>query len=401
MNQSSASEWLTSREATALLDVSRPTLYAYVSRGLVTSRPVEGQRARLYRREDLERLRTRQSARSGHAAVAAGALRWGEPVLDSSITEVTAAGPRYRGRDAVELADSRTFEEVAETLWRLPEIDEPWPTPRLSASVRAIARRVASSPAGVFAADVLPAVVSVDALSRPPVAGPEAAVREARRLCRLFPVALAATYDRTLVGPQTQASAFLQAFGRRRGASHVNQALILIADHELNPSTFAARVAAAAGSSLHHAVLGALGTFAGSRHGAASERVELLLEEVAELGAAHVVRRRLRLGETLPGFGHPLYPDGDPRFPPLMSLAERHAPKLTKAVRDLLDATALAGAPPPNVDMGLVALCRALGLPSGAPRALFACGRIAGWIAHILEQRADGFMVRPRARFVG
>lgn len=401
MNQSSASEWLTSREATALLEVSRPTLYAYVSRGLVTSRPVEGQRARLYRREDLERLQARQSARSGHTAVAAGALRWGEPVLDSSITEVTPSGPRYRGVDAVALAASTSFEEVAQRLWGLPEVAERWPTPTLSASLRAIARRVASSPAGIFAADVLPAVVSVDALPRPPVAGPDGVLREARRLCRLFPVALAASYDRTLSEPRTQATAFLEAFGRRHGASDVNQALILIADHELNPSTFAARVGAAAGSSLHHAVLGALGTFAGTRHGAASERVELLLAEVGELGAAQVVRRRLRLGETLPGFGHPLYPEGDPRFPPLMALAEQRASKRTKPVRDLLEAMALAGAPPPNVDMGLVGLCRALGLPTGAPRALFACGRIAGWLAHILEQRADGFMVRPRARFVG
>ena len=397
-----------------MLGISRPTLYAYVSRGLVTSRPVEGQRARVYRREDLERLLARQSARSGHGAVAAGALRWGEPVLDSSITEVALAGPRYRGQDAVALASAIPFEAVAERLWGLGSTPgrapaegrpDPWPIPRLSASLRAIARRFATSPDGAvggpFAADVLPAVVSVDALGRPPVAGPEGQLREARRLCRLFPVALAAAHDRKLATPRSQAAALLEAFGRQRGEAEVNQALVLIADHELNPSTFAARVAAAAGSSLHHAVLGALGTFAGTRHGAASERVEALLGEVAAGGAAPVVRNRLRLGEALPGFGHPLYPDGDPRFGPLMALARKRAPKRVQPVRDLLDAMALAGAPPPNVDLGLVALARSLGLPAGAPRALFACGRIAGWIAHILEQRADGFMVRPRARFVG
>src|ERR671912_753006 len=97
---------LSGREAAELLGVKRETLYAYASRGLVRSEPGGPGRGRLYNREDLERLKARHDARSGHGPVAAGALRWGEPVLESAITEVTPRGPRYRGQLATQLARS-------------------------------------------------------------------------------------------------------------------------------------------------------------------------------------------------------------------------------------------------------------------------------------------------------
>jgi citrate synthase len=108
--------WLTAAQACRLLDVKRQTLYAYVSRSLVRRmRTADGTR---YARDDLLRLRARHEARSGHGPVAAGALRWGEPVLASAITAIAADGPRYRGRPAVQLAaDGASFEAVAELLW--------------------------------------------------------------------------------------------------------------------------------------------------------------------------------------------------------------------------------------------------------------------------------------------
>src|SRR5688500_2127022 len=109
------SETLPAREAAELLGVQLRTLYAYASRGLVRSVPNDRGRTRHYLREDLERLKTRHDARAGHTAVAAAALRWGEPVLDSSLTRIAQDGPHYRGRSAVELARSHTaFESVAE-----------------------------------------------------------------------------------------------------------------------------------------------------------------------------------------------------------------------------------------------------------------------------------------------
>src|SRR6185312_6991730 len=122
--------WLDARAAAKHLGIDLRTLYAYVSRGRVHSVPAERGRKRLYALEDLERLKVRRDARAGHGAVAAGALRWGEPVLDSAITDITPDGPKYRGRLAGELAEaSIAFENVAELLWSgyLPNGALAWP----------------------------------------------------------------------------------------------------------------------------------------------------------------------------------------------------------------------------------------------------------------------------------
>jgi citrate synthase len=110
--------WVDAAAAASLLGVQRRTLYAYVSRGAVRSVAGERARQRLYAVEDLTRLKARHDARAGHGAVAAGALRWGEPVLDSAITAITPRGPAYRGHLAVDLAAAGVpFENVAELLW--------------------------------------------------------------------------------------------------------------------------------------------------------------------------------------------------------------------------------------------------------------------------------------------
>ena len=112
-------EFLTAKQAAALLGVKLPTVYAYTSRGLIQSVPATRGRSRRYRRSDLERLCARRDARAGHGPVAAAALRQGEPVLDSSITRISLEqGPIYRGRSAVALArEGWSFESVAEGLW--------------------------------------------------------------------------------------------------------------------------------------------------------------------------------------------------------------------------------------------------------------------------------------------
>src|SRR5829696_2340896 len=110
--------WVDAKAAARHLGIQVRSLYAYVSRGQIRSVPGERGRPRLYALADLERLRVRRDARSGHGAVAAGALRWGEPVLDSAITAITARGPAYRGRLAIDLAvEGVPFENVAELLW--------------------------------------------------------------------------------------------------------------------------------------------------------------------------------------------------------------------------------------------------------------------------------------------
>jgi citrate synthase len=202
------------------------------------------------------------------------------------------------------------------------------------------------------------------------------------------------------------ATRLLESFGvpatpaRRRLA---NAALLLCADHELNASTFAARVAASTGADLQACLLAALATFLGPRHGGASGAVETVLAEVARPGRAlAVVRARTTRGEGMPGFGHPLYPAGDPRAATLLALvADTPATTPLRTLGALIEATARVRGERPNIDTALVAARLALALPRGAAIPLFAVGRTAGWVAHVLEQRESPAILRPRARYVG
>src|SRR5690606_20998489 len=159
-----------------------------------------------------------------------------------------------------------------------------------------------------------------------------------------------------------------------------------------------------AGASLTASIVAALAALSGPLHGAATARVEALVDEVGRPErAAAVVGARLDRGEAIPGFGHPLYPRGDPRGAPLPDVAsELGARQLSvRIVSSVASAMSLVSRDPPTVDVGLVALSAALGLRRGAALGIFASGRVAGWIAHALEQREAGFMLRPRARYVG
>jgi citrate synthase len=212
------------------------------------------------------------------------------------------------------------------------------------------------------------------------------------------------TLREALAAPSV-AESVLRALGvppRARATAAVDRALVLLADHELNVSTFAARVAASAHADPYAAVLAGLSALSGPRHGGVTDRVEALLLEVEALGgASRVVHERERRGELVPGFGHPFYPGGDPRARMLLETAQTlpGRSRTAAAAFALVEAMAEAGRAAPNVDMALVTLRAALGLPRGAAAGLFAVGRCAGWIAHVLEQYAAGFLLRPRARY--
>jgi citrate synthase len=179
--------------------------------------------------------------------------------------------------------------------------------------------------------------------------------------------------------------------------------LILCADHELNVSAFAARCIASARATPYEVVIGGLAAFRGLRHGGAAEQIESLFEEAERTRKLReVFGKRIRLTGSLPGFGHPLYPNGDPRALLLMSLAETYgmsaaaesANRLVRAAQPIMNEY-------PNLDFGLVTLRRALDLPRESSMALFALGRTVGWIAHAIEQYADNQLIRPRARYIG
>jgi citrate synthase len=392
--------YLTARQAADALGVTRPTLYAYTSRGQLQSEPAPGlPRERRYYREDIERLRQRKEARRDPDKAVAQGLNWGSPVLESAITLIHNGKLYYRGQDVLQLAENASLEQVAELLWaaevteRHHLFDQPCPlTRRQLERLRACAGdpltllQMALPPAGV--AD--PASYDL----RP------AAVRHTgARIVRLLT---------TIVAENSEVPVHLAlqaGWAPKRAAvgEIIRTALVLCADHELNVSAFTARCAASAGAAPYDVVSAALATLKGRRHGGETERVLALFQETKSPKRARaVVADRMRRGERLPGFGHPLYPAGDPRAALLMRLAAasgnepewRLARALRKAGSELLHDL-------PNLDFGLAALARTYRLPDHAPLILFALGRTVGWIAHAIEQYSTGELIRPRARYTG
>ncbi len=415
-------DYLPASEAADYLGVKLATLYAYTSRGLVQSVPGPKGRARLYLKRDLERLRARRDARAGHGPVAASALRFGEPVLDSSITAIAwDRGPIYRGIPAIELAERDTpFEEVAELLWSgtPPDDDQ---AHRTSYFWSALDFGMPPEPLRALVHESLPALTALTLVvpllaSRDPgrfTTRPEAVLPRARSLIRRMIASLAlcrpsAEVEEGLVealAAETLAAAVLAAFGADRSETAVravNRALVLGADHELNASTFAARVAASTGADIHACITAALATLSGPRHGGSADRIEALLEEISSPDEAiDVVYERQRRGEAIEGFGHPLYPEGDPRGRALLELAldlEGGDPGIEKCLA-LVRGMEQSGQGGPTVDTGLVALSLALGLPRGAASGFFAVSRCVGWVAHAIEQYEAGYLLRPRARY--
>ena len=405
--------WIAAPDAAAALGVSRATLYAYVSRGLIRSQPMPGStRAHGYAREDVERLRRRTEARRDPAQAAAHALEWGTPVLESSITFIDGESLYYRGHDVLALARTRSVADVASLIWTgafgrrfggAGALAPGGPMLALGRDAPFIARAqtmltvAATEDAG--AGDLRPASVA-DAGWRMLHLLTDAAIGSARR-------------GKPGDAPIDERLAWAWKAGPH-GAEVIRAALILCADHELNVSSFTARCVASAGSTPYAVVIAGLSALEGFRHGGSGVRVESMLAGIRAEVAGHRRRdieraigrataARLRRGDAVGGFGHPLYPGGDPRARALLDLLRARAAGLSELM--YIEAFAAAASTlvreAPNVDFALAAVARVLGLPPGAPLMLFAIGRTIGWIGQALEQYATGHLIRPRARYVG
>jgi citrate synthase len=332
---------------------------------------------------------------------------------------------RYAGYDVRELAAGASYEEVAFLLLhgRLPtaaELDawdarlrtarakrpEPW-----TAVADVLAR------AGAPPIEVLRSAVSADATGDP-LAGSntlEADVETAVALIARLP-AMAARAARLRAGVEPlapdpalgHAADFLRMLTGEppsaQAARTLDAALILHADHELNASTFAARVVASTLADMHAAVTAALGALGGALHGGANERVMRLLEEVGSPERADaVVGARLAASERVMGFGHRIYRGPDPRALVLRDLVrELDAGRPWLAVADEVAAVmARERGLYPNVDFYSALAYRAIGIPTDVFPAVFALSRCAGWAAHVIEQHADNRLIRPSAEYVG
>jgi citrate synthase len=410
-------DYLGREEVLKRLNIKQQTLYAYVSRGYIRRVAHPDGRSSYYVREDVEKVRSRSATRAGHGAIAAAAMHYGEPVVTTAITEITDEGPRYRGRLAYELARTRVpFENAAEFLWSGKLSDEPvlW---RLEAPAPAGFAELLGSMAKLHRNAHIVQIMSAAVLGLGTAAGPR---RERIRaghtmLSMARQLILCQTGTLGLLGPKRRfqpvnpgeslaqaVTRLLNVPGDPGQLAAINAALVIAADHELNPATFAARVAASGSSDVHSCIAAALSTHYGTLVGRACDRVEALFEPPAAPDDTLArAKRLLDAARSLPGFDHPLYPRGDPRARYLVecALVRGGARPMVRNMRMVIARLEEDYGVRPAIEFGLVMLCRALGLPDRTASALYALGRMAGWIAHIEEQRLAGFVIRPRAKF--
>lgn len=367
---------VTAAEACQALGISRDTLYAYVSRGLLRAAAHPGDARRsLYDHRDVRALAERKDRGRSRRAVAESTINWGEPVLTSRITRIADGRYFYRGRDAVSFAAEATLEDalarLAEVQPRAPvRLPSGWQCPAHTLPFNRVLAMLAGEAAAGRTGDGRPRAAQLIRQAAFAAAG-----RAASQTGRPVHEILATAWSNDPAA-----------------AAAVRQALVLSADHELNASAYAARVAASAGASLPASLLAGISTLSGTRHGGMTSRCR---DWVAAMGDAAEADLGPELGDAAtppPGFGHPLYPDGDPRALALLRLF----PKAERWHRLAAAVQAQTGHHP-TIDFGLALVERQLHLPDGAGMAIFAVGRMAGWTAHIFEQRRSGQLIRPRA----
>jgi citrate synthase len=383
--------FLTSTEAAEFLGVSRRTLYAYVSRGWIRSESSSTARERRYSRLDLERLRDRKRVRKDPVRNVSHALSWGVPLLETELTLIDQGHLFYRGLDAVELARTKQFFEVVNWFWHRNETEvEP---DRILPWKMRFAGLGSVSEFQQWLVNLGDAEPDGYDFSVPNV------FINGWHILELFLRCVTGSSTATLfAAPDDLQRAW--AKDQTELPEVLNAALILSVDHELNVSSFTARVVASAGSNIYEVVNAAMCAMRGSRHGGMSSLCYQLLKEL-ETGESlrPALVRWVRDRGSVPGFGHHLYPAGDIRARLLLEMMKQR--KVAEAQLRLIREAAKILRQKPNIDLALAVLARAFGLPPHAPLSIFTLGRIAGWIGHAVEQQRNGGLIRPRARYVG
>ncbi len=333
----------------------------------------------------------------------------------------------YRGYDIHELADHSTFEEVCYLLWfrRLPKADELKSLKQRIAEERkldsSIVDLLRTAPKHALPMDVLRTVVSALSYYDPEVErnDHDANVNKAIRLTSQLAM-IVANYDRIrkgkpLVEPDqslSHAANFLLILNgsmpSKTAVRALDIALILHADHELNASTFAARVTAATLSDMHSAVTSAIGTLKGPLHGGANEAVFKILKEIDTKGADPVeyVKGMLAQKKKIPGFGHRVYHTEDPRATHLRQMSRDLGQssgdskwfESSQKIEEFVKADKKLNA---NVDFYSASTYHTLGIEVDLFTPIFAVSRVGGWAAHVIEQLDDNRLIRPRADYIG
>ena len=409
-------DYISSGHAVKLLCVKLQTFYTYVSRGLVRRHEIPGQKRKLYSKSDVERLAAKSNARSNTGAKAGDSMRYGNPVVQSVICEITSEGPVYRNRLATDLAGAKIpFEAVVELLWvgRFRTPQKPWKIETLPKDFFKWTDRACEldttkevDPVGLM----IFLLTSLRASgTREDDASSGNTQQLAHQLLQVFAGVSGYLGPKRQFEPIRSEEMLSNCIARGLGVAHdfeaieaINSALIICAEHELAPPTFAARICASTGADIYACVATGALAHMGHLQGGGTDGAEDLLEEVLKPSG------RITLPSTqwtsrfdFPGFNHPLYAR-DPRAVFLINLIKNLKSAHPDSVRvlDLIDDIENKMNFYPGITAALVALSLSLGLPRRSANLIFSVGRTAGWIAHILEQRMAGFVLRPRAQFV-
>ncbi|MEP0942134.1 MAG: citrate synthase [Rhizobiaceae bacterium] len=370
--------WIDAKTACAVLGIKPQTLYAYVSRHRIgTMTDPDDARASLYSGTDIESLSVQKRRPRARADVARAAIHWGDPVMPTSITEIRNGSVFLRGRAIEMCAAEMSLEQVTAMLCGVDCVTCP------TTSVVVKGDNAFSRAMKVLVQEAETAVPMQD-LNETQIA------QQAGRMMSLVTDACLGQIFAGQVHQRIGAAWGLDA----KTQNLLRQALVLLSDHELNPSTFAVRICASTGTSLPSALLSGIATLSGPRHGGVASLTMTALR-AAQGGDIKTV-----LSDFAPhdpysyGFGHPLYPSGDPRAAHLLGQIPGNAP-VVRAITLLSEHLGLE----PNIDSALAAFSIHHGCPWDAATTIFSVGRLAGWTAHAIEQVRSGAIIRPRAKY--
>lgn len=388
-------------EAARILGVSLATLYSYVSRNLLAPISIQTSRSKRYPREDVLRLAARMTdaKRGGHMATAA--MHWGVPVLETSISRIADGQLYYRGYDARVLADQATLETTACILWDDSEHD--YFARDTQILQPGLLERTRALTVGMAPLERALALLPMLAQARQyPTNSVDGWFESGVALMRILAAILLET--------EVSAMPLHQQVGMAWGAdAHqcelIRATLVLLADHELNASAFTVRCVASTGAGPVATLSAGLAALSGPKHGGSSSSVKAMLNEaLAAPDAMKFIASYCAARDAeVEGYGHKLYPAGDPRAAYLLDRLAHTPPLAQKFVaiqaiwEDIGDRLGMQ----PNADLALAVLEIVCGWPDSAGMILFALARSVGWIAHAAEQASTGAIIRPRARYVG
>ena len=312
-----------------------------------------------------------------------GAMEWGDPVMPSAISTVRDGRLWYRGADAVELARASQLEDVAAVLWESGD-----------ASVDLAAVPAGAAPPPGEAGAIQPGIVAMAGrcVADLPTQGRSLGALRAEARGVLATLVVSMFGSQALLAGGSISQQLAAAWKRPRAEPAIRQALCLLADHELNASTFATRVTISTGASLSAGILSGLATLTGPLHGRAAMSLKPLIDAMAHADAEALVRERLHTAWAFPPLGIPCIPP-EIRAPPRCWKAWPCQacmpiwPCRSSAWRGAAEHRFRTGGAERRAPSALA-----------CPLALFAIGRCVGWLAHALEQAGSGRMIRPRAR---